>query len=541
MPFLATPLLTRQCRSRVVLPAFAGLIALVQTTAAFAHATLLSSNPTDGALLPDAPRTLTLTFNEMVQPLVLRVVNPSGEAETISRYDRFGNSLVLVPPPGLGEGTHVLSWRVISADGHPVGGSVVFSVGRPSTSVPVAANETDIDVRAAIWVGRVLIYVGLFIGVGGAFFLHWLRSEGAPTASTRVLVAVLLIALPVLPLSLGLQGLDLLAAPFTALLQSRVWVIGAQSTFGVTTLLALAAIASALVSLGVSASWARSFSLLALICAGLALAASGHASTARPRLLTAPTVFLHAIGVAFWIGALIPLMTTLHGGAPAVTATLLRFSRAIPFVLVAIVLCGVALAIIQLDARIATLWTTSYGRLLSLKLLLLVPLFGLAAYNRYKLTPSIAQGDAGAQRSMRRTISIELFLACMILAVVALWRFTPPARALVEGESFFTHLHTEKAMANVTIAPAHAGPVDITIELETTDERPLDAMEVSVTLSNPQAGIEPITRPALRTEEARWRVSGVPVPVPGRWTLVLDILISDFDKVRIDAPVQIGR
>jgi copper transport protein len=141
-----------------------------------------------------------------------------------------------------------------------------------------------------------------------------------------------------------------------------------------------------------------------------------------------------------------------------VTAALLRFSRAIPFVLVAVVLCGVALAIIQLDARIATLWTTRYGQLLSLKLLLLAPLFGLAAYNRYKLTPSIAQGDARAQRSMRRTISVELFLACMILAVVALWRFTPPARALVKGESFFTHLHTEKAMANVTIAPARAGP-----------------------------------------------------------------------------------
>jgi copper transport protein len=128
----------------------------------------------------------------------------------------------------------------------------------------------------------------------------------------------------------------------------------------------------------------------------------------------------------------------------------------------------------------------------------------------------------------------------MILAVVALWRFTPPPRALAERESFFTHLHTEKAMANVTIAPARVGPVDITIELETTDERPL-AMEVSATIANPEAGIEPITRPASLTGEARWSVRGVTVPVPGRWTLALDILISDFAKVRIDAPVQIGR
>jgi copper transport protein len=407
--------------------------------------------------------------------------------------------------------------------------------------VHVAANETDIAVRVAIWVSRVLIYLSLLFGVGGAFFRHWLRSEAAPMTSTKVLVAVLLVALPVLPLSLGLQGLDSLAVPLRALSQSNVWVTGTQSAFGVTILLALAAVALSLGSLCLSASWGRSFSLLALICAGLALAASGHASTARPRLLTAPTVFLHAIGVAFWFGALIPLMATLHGSATAVTATLLRFSRAIPFVLVPLILAGVTLAIIQLDMRIDALWTTAYGQVLSLKLLLLIPLFGLAALNRYKLTPSIAQGDTGAQRSMLRSMAVEIFLACMILAVVALWRFTPPVRALARGESFFTHLHTERAMANVTIAPAHVGPVDITIELETTDERPLAAMEVSATLANPQAGVEPITRPAVRVEEARWSVSGVTIPVPGRWTLTLDILISDFDKVRIDAPVQIGR
>jgi copper transport protein len=58
--------------------------------------------------------------------------------------------------------------------------------------------------------------------------------------------------------------------------------------------------------------------------------------------MTAPTVFLHAIGVAFWIGALIPLRATPLGFGPAPRTTLLRFSRAIPFVLVVITLGGVA-------------------------------------------------------------------------------------------------------------------------------------------------------------------------------------------------------
>jgi periplasmic copper chaperone A len=40
-------------------------------------------------------------------------------------------------------------------------------------------------------------------------------------------------------------------------------------------------------------------------------------------------------------------------------------------------------------------------------------------------------------------------------------------------ESFFTHLHTEKAMANVTVSPGCAGPVEIDIQLENPDELPL--------------------------------------------------------------------
>ena len=37
----------------------------------------------------------------------------------------------------------------------------------------------------------------------------------------------------------------------------------------------------------------------------------------------------------------------------------------------------------------------------------------------------------------------------------------------ISDENFFTHLHTERAMANVTVSPARAGPVELTIQLET--------------------------------------------------------------------------
>jgi hypothetical protein len=37
-----------------------------------------------------------------------------------------------------------------------------------------------------------------------------------------------------------------------------------------------------------------------------------------------------------------------------------------------------------------------------------------------------------------------------------------PTVAATDDDSFFTHLHTEKAMANVTVSPGRAGPVGIT-------------------------------------------------------------------------------
>jgi copper(I)-binding protein len=105
-------------------------------------------------------------------------------------------------------------------------------------------------------------------------------------------------------------------------------------------------------------------------------------------------------------------------------------------------------------------------------------------------------------------------------------------------ESFFTHLHTEKAMANVTVSPGRAGPVVIAIQLETTDELPLTAKAVSVTLTNLQAGVEARTSQAERGHDDQWRVK-MSTPVPGRWTLGLGIVISDSDKVSMDAPILI--
>ena len=116
------------------------LTALVQSGAVFAHASLVRAEPADGALMAEPPASLRLTFNEPVTPLVMRLIGPDGTAMTPAASAE--NTTVTVKPPALQRGTHVLSWRVISADGHPVGGSLVFSVGEASAQ-PVPGALAD--------------------------------------------------------------------------------------------------------------------------------------------------------------------------------------------------------------------------------------------------------------------------------------------------------------------------------------------------------------------------------------------------------------
>src|SRR5207248_11793786 len=115
------------------------------------------------------PEVLKLIFNEPVAPLVMRLIAPNGEVITPSVAAE--NLIVTLTRPPLRQGTHVLSWRVVSADGHPVGGVVMFSVGAASEPPSAQALSTgDPAVRAAFWAAKLAIYVGLLLGIGGAFF-----------------------------------------------------------------------------------------------------------------------------------------------------------------------------------------------------------------------------------------------------------------------------------------------------------------------------------------------------------------------------------
>lgn len=121
---------------------------------------------------------------------------------------------------------------------------------------------------------------------------------------------------------------------------------------------------------------------------------------------------------------------------------------------------------------------------------------------------------------------------------VAVWCATlVSGSAFAADDDFFTHIHTDKAMANVTVSPGISGPVDISIQLETVDETPLSAKSVSITLSNPDSGAKLPTVAASHSADDGWKAKAS--LGPGKWMLALNIALSDTDHVEVASPILI--
>lgn len=518
-----------------VLGSFAALLsALCIASTAWAHATLLSSEPADGSVLSQPPKMVQLNFNENITPAVVGLIDADGKTRYVAAR-AVGQSVLMVMPDDLPQGTQIVSYRVVSQDGHPVAGSMVFSIGAVTGAAP-AAKATPLT--TLIWLARIGVYLGLFAGVGGAFFAAWIGQGPSGSMVSRGALAIGLVSALA---SLGLQGLDLLNLPLGGIVTVAPWQSALATSLGPSLLIAIVAMAIAWFawrSPSILIPWV--LTTLAMVGVGLSLAVSGHAATASPQWLTRPSLFLHGVAVAYWVGALVPLAVMARRRSDDLPRALKWFSAvALPLVAL-LVLSGLVLAIIQLGS-LRALIDTPYGIILSIKLALVILLLGLAALNRFLLTPKVV-ADHENTRPLLGSILIECVLVIGILAVVAGWRFTPPPRALIAPASppLSVHIHTDAAMFQVLVSPGKVGANDFVLQLMTGDAAPLTAKEATLTLSLPERGIEPMERRATLGADGYWHVRGVALPVAGRWRMQIDALVTDFQKITLvdDLPLR---
>ncbi|MGZ4758065.1 MAG: copper resistance CopC family protein, partial [Acidimicrobiales bacterium] len=161
---------------------------LASAPAASAHAVVVSSNPSDGERLTTSPAAVSIQFSESVSADLggLRVVSSSGQSVVAGTDTVSGPTLSVALQPDLPDGTYVATYRVISADGHPVKGALVFAVGDASTAgvdtgsfFNGSSSDRTFEVLGAI--SRFLGYVGALTAAGLAFFLAFLH-DGGPEA-----------------------------------------------------------------------------------------------------------------------------------------------------------------------------------------------------------------------------------------------------------------------------------------------------------------------------------------------------------------------
>jgi len=501
---------------------------------ASAHAALVFTEPRDGTVLAQPPKAVQLRFNEDVTAGAVNLIDAAGKLRSDAVVEARGEAMSVALPADLPLGTQIVSYRVISEDGHPVSGSITFSIGEPTANK--APENADPGISSLIWLARIGLYLGLFAGIGGVFFLGWIARK---KAASRFILVALIVGIVSAAASLGLQGLDVLGLSLAGILRLAPWRIALGTSLGPSLLIAIAAMALGLVALRSRAGGlSRTLSALALVGVGTSLAASGHAATAPPEVLTRPAVFVHGLAVAFWLGAFAPLAALLWRPHSAPLPVVNRFSRAAIPVVGILALTGLALAIIQLES-LGALVETKYGIILSIKLALVAVLLALAALNRLRLTPALAR-DATATKPLSRSILFEGALAIAILCVVAAWRFTPPPRSLIPDAPLAIHIHTDKAMFQVLVSPGRVGSDDFVLQLMNSDGTPLQAKEATLTLSLRQRGIAEIEREGQLGGDGYWHVGKVPLPVPGRWHLRIDALVTDFEKITLEDDMDVA-
>jgi copper transport protein len=222
-------------RTRIAWFALGCILPCVQAAPVGAHAMLVESDPADGAVVSAPPPTLSLVFSEPVSVSVLRLVRPGGGEDVLPKPAGPSPRVeVSIPSTGL-RGTYVLSWRVVSLDSHPVGGTVAFSVGEPGNAAASRLESANTPQVAILWFAKLIMYVGLLFGVGGCFFLRSRKAQRQFLLAASAAGGLATVS------AVGLQGLDVLGAPLTGLLDPATWQSSVESAFGATAIVALAA------------------------------------------------------------------------------------------------------------------------------------------------------------------------------------------------------------------------------------------------------------------------------------------------------------
>jgi len=526
----------------------AAVAALLSPSAASAHAVLLGTTPSNDTVVQKQPALVTLRFNEAVETAFgsLRVYNFAAKRVDTGEVRRPDDRSVAVAlQRGLARGTYTVTWRVVSADSHPIEGAFVFHVGAPGAQPAGVASEVR-DRGAPHWVAliadgvRASQFALLLLCVGLSFALVWaLRAASARVRSRMyaglagaavglaVAAAAGIVVQGAVAGGFGLS--DALSADVVrSVLETRYGHAWALAILGGLVLATLAVAAARGARVAETAAV-----VVAVLCACVPTFV-GHAHVTGGWAKVADLVHVQAAGV--WVGGLAAVVAALaleRGSRWRLASTAVpRFSRTAVVAVAALIVAGTISGYLEIRAW-RGLWDTHYGQLLLIKLALVVPLLALGALQNRFAVPKLRSEQASPverRRFVRRGVA-ELALMLAVIGVTAALVAEPPARASVAPKG---PVALDTALGpfelNLVVDPASTGLNTIHVYLLDADGRPAKVAEVQVAASLPSRRIGPLRFEAHPLAPGHFAVHGAQLPLPGDWQLRVTARRGEFEQ-----------
>lgn len=521
---------------------------LAGASPASAHAQLTGTDPTDGALLQQAPEQITLSFNEPVRLTSQEISVYDADGGLVAASARTSDTDVVIEledPVAMERGTFVVGWFVVSADGHPISGSLTFSVGERSDDVaaPPAPPTSSSVVTGTQGVVAGTMYLGLLVAAGLAGFVAIVLPTSYDGEQVRRRIRVIarlaagvaavaaLVSIPVA--SVNAQGGELpeLVGGFDPAL------VADEALSALLVLVGLA-LAAATLTDRAPTTRRRILLLVGSLVALLGPSLVGHPRSYQPSTLLIVADALHLTAGATWLGGLLGLVLALRalaGREQLATTTLARFSTIAGGLVLAVAATGSVLA-----WRILGTWSafldTNYGRLLLIKIGLALLVAALGGWNRFRLLPRVRAAAGFADRGraaglVTRTVRAEGLLLVVVLVVSGFLVNQSPRPAPVEVPAGRTGVQ-DGSLADVEVlvlmTPQRAGPNTLLIQLQDQAGEPVVTQrrpDVQLRSGDLDLGTVPVTSSDAGTWTAR-----VLLPNAGTWEVAVGLRVSRFEN-----------
>jgi copper transport protein len=528
---------------------------------AWGHAVLTHSTPHRGQSVEQAPPRVQFDFNEPVEVSfgAVRVFDEDGDRVDeggIERPDGSATSVAVELRDGLGDGVYTGTYRVVSADGHPVSGGFSFGVGEAlptggsAPSVADLLEETDAGpaVEGAYGVARGLHYAALLFLIGAFAFAALLRPRAglSPRWPRRSVIAAAVIGLASAIAGIGLQGALGAGVGLDRLLDSAVLEGSLDTRAGEAWAIRAAAWLVVLILVATAPRrpqrWLVGIAGVALGVVAVSMPLAGHAETQSPAGLLVPTDLLHLLAAGLWLGGLLTV-TALYwprgdaGPDHEAAAATAAFSRvALPSMLI-LVAAGILQGWIYLGSLTEILSGTYAIALLS-KLVLVAAI--VASATRARRAVGRLAGETAAAAGLRRVMRVEIAMAVLVLAATAvLVRAAPPAS--VAAGPAEEELDLGPMRLEMVIEPAKTGPNDFHLYLfdRRTGAQVDRVKQMTVRLVQRDKDIGPIRLDIPRRGPAHYELLDQALGVPGTWEVQVDARVSEFDAYTAATEIEV--